>query len=469
VAVGCAGGQPFRIDCAAAGKRCVMTGEGATCRAPSADDCAAGSPPSCVDDVLRYCHDGRWASLDCSSQGASCDADSGRCVQVVAAGEGDCGACGCPTGPSGDEVCDGRDNDGDGEIDEDITCAPVPLIFFVVGDRPGTSREELEAQVARLDRTFAGDPEGAALGLRFTILDVVRLDVPAWVDPDEAAWAQMAQSERLHPKRDDFYIPIAMVGSIATGDVPKAGVATIPNGTCGGQRRGAANQIGVGLVMVADRRSPTTLAHEIGHFLGLCHTHADDADVTQRVVVDADGEPLDCAEACTSTGDGVCDTPADPGVESCAVDRACEVTCPGDQRPDPRNIMSYYTWCRRQFTAEQLALVRTSLWLRRGWHRCLRGLPDETCTCTPALRECPEAMSCWPHSGGDSCWLDGPLPPGAGPCTQHLECSLGALCIADPSASTCVRPCLLSQPGCTCVDVGLEHRMCKEDLGARAR
>ena len=127
------------------------------------------------------------------------------------------------------------------------------------------------------------------------------------------------------------------------------------------------------------------------------------------------------------------------------------------------------TETRRQFTAEQLALVRTSLWLRRGWHRCLRGLPDETCTCTPALRECPEAMSCWPHSGGDSCWLDGPLPPGAGPCTQHLECSLGALCIADPSASTCVRPCLLSQPGCTCVDVGLEHRMCKEDLGARAR
>ncbi|MCA9636511.1 MAG: hypothetical protein KC420_10840, partial [Myxococcales bacterium] len=451
VAVGCAGGVPFRIECGAAGKRCVMTSEGGLCRAPSADDCD-GEAPRCEEDRLRYCHDGRWQTLECRGLGARCDDAAGRCVLVEPAAVGDeCGACGCPAGPVGDEVCDGRDNDGDGEVDEGVACDPVPVIFFILGDRPRASREALEASLARVNQIFAGAGEGeGGLGLRFTLLDVIPIERSAWVNPDEAARAAMMRAEALHPKRDVFYVPVALVGALDIGDVPKAGLATVPNGVCGGRRRGAANQLPVGLVILADRRSSTTLAHELGHFLGLCHTHEGDADVVQRVVVDPEGEALACDEACRAEGDGICDTPPDPGVESCAVDRACAVTCPKGQKPDPHNIMSYYTRCRERLSAEQLALARTSLWLRRGWHSCFTGPPEESCPCTPGLGECPEGMSCWPHAGGASCWLDGPIPPGGGPCSQHLECSRESLCVTRGATSTCARACLVSGPGCTC-------------------
>jgi len=465
LAVGCVSGQTFEIDCTAAGKRCVMTSEGAVCRTPSADDCTDAAP-RCDEDTLRFCRDGRWETLDCRSQGGRCDSATGRCeVITAAASNGECGPCGCTSGPAGDEVCDGRDNDGDGEVDEDIDCDPVPIIFFVVGDRPGSSRIELEKEITRLDHIFAGDGDN---GLRFTLLDVVEVDRQDWVDADSAGFLTMAQAELLHPTRDAFYVPIALVGSIDRGDVPKGGVSTIPNGVCGGQRRGGPTQLPVGLVAVADRRSPTTLAHEVGHFLGLCHTHQADAEVVHSVVLGSDGERLECDATCTAEGDGICDTPADPGIEACTPDRQCELTCSGDEAPDPNNIMSYYTWCRQRFTGEQLALMRTSLWLRRGWHRCITAPAEQPCECTPGMRECPEAMSCAPHPSGATCWLDGPLPPGSGPCSSHLECSQEAMCILGAGVSTCARACLLSGPGCTCVDVRAEVRACREDLPALA-
>ncbi len=474
VAVGCVGGQPFRVDCGAASKRCVMTDEGAICRDRSDDECRDG-PPQCDADTLRYCRDGRWQSLDCRSQGARCDEASGRCLlEETASSNDECGPCGCTSGPVGDEVCDGRDNDGDGEIDEDVDCPSVPIIFFVAGDRPGSSRAELEGEIDRLNRTFADRGNGASDleggdadpgdGLRFSLLDVIPVERLDWIEPDEATFLTMARAARLHPERDAFYIPIILVASLGMGDVPKAGVATIPNGVCGGVRRASTAQLPVGLVAVADRRSPTTLAHEVGHFLGLCHTHQEDADVVRTITLSGDGEPIECAEACAAEGDGICDTPPDPGIQSCRPSRSCEVTCADEARPDPRNIMSYYTWCRRTFSAEQLALMRTSLWLRRGWHRCVTASADATCTCTPGLRQCPEGMSCSPHVSGSTCELDGPLIPGAGPCSSHIECSQESMCISGPGGPTCARACLRNGPGCTCVEVNAELRACHEDL-----
>ena len=46
-------------------------------------------------------------------------------------------------------------------------------------------------------------------------------------------------------------------------------------------RRGP-GQLPVGLVVVGRRRAPTTLAHELGHFLGLCHTHEVDPPLDGR-------------------------------------------------------------------------------------------------------------------------------------------------------------------------------------------
>lgn len=91
-----------------------------------------------------------------------------------------------------------------------------------------------------------------------------------------------------------------------------------------------------------------TLAHEIGHFFGLLHTHET-----------AVGRELVNGSNCESAGDRICDTPADPnlsltGLNGCTY-QALFTDPAGDvYRPDPSNIMSYApAACQRRFTKEQ--------------------------------------------------------------------------------------------------------------------
>jgi len=79
----------------------------------------------------------------------------------------------------------------------------------------------------------------------------------------------------------------------------------------------------------------TVLAHELGHFFGLLHTHE-----TFR------GRELADGSNCKIAGDLICDTPADPNLGAVDLD-GCTYTAnfvdfKGNQyRPDPTNIMSY--------------------------------------------------------------------------------------------------------------------------------
>ena len=145
-----------------------------------------------------------------------------------------------------------------------------------------------------------------------------------------------------------------------------------------------------------DRRS--TLSHEIGHALGLLHTHQFAAlrggsffsgavlpPIRRRFV-----EPVDRARrqlrfipprnvrTCSVTGDALCDTPADPRLRENqnyqeAIRPAPNCVYDGNQRdpwndeyanppagslpPDPANIMSYGRSCRLTFTREQIAVM----------------------------------------------------------------------------------------------------------------
>jgi hypothetical protein len=101
----------------------------------------------------------------------------------------------------------------------------------------------------------------------------------------------------------------------------------------------------------------STFAHELGHYFDLFHTH--------EACLDDNGIPhcQECADGsnCSSAGDLLCDTPADPGLGDGNVDRSCNYT--GTERdpcngapyiPDPRNYMSYSRHaCRNEFTDEQ--------------------------------------------------------------------------------------------------------------------
>lgn len=98
----------------------------------------------------------------------------------------------------------------------------------------------------------------------------------------------------------------------------------------------------------------SSLAHEMGHFFSLIHTHGSDNNEMTSELVDGSN--------CDTDGDGICDTPADPKLNSNNVDDSCnyigtQTDANGDlYAPDAGNIMSYAKkTCRTHFSTQQLA------------------------------------------------------------------------------------------------------------------
>lgn len=472
VAVVCAADRPSQIDCAATGQRCVDTEEGPACRAATAEACDPAEPPRCDGSELVSCFEGERQRLDCGTRGAICGRPPvgllpAACLQLrrpVPQPECD-DPCGCPE-PAADERCNGLDDDHDGFVDESGACPPVDLVVFVITDEDGQGShapEDVDAELARLQATFARDDD---FGLELRLVDVVRVTEPAWLVLDGDDLDAMVRSPTISRFREAFYVPIVLTDQVIVDGVPRPGLSTVPNGSCGGQRRVAGPQPLLGLVAVAKQRWPTTLAHELGHFLGLCHTHGDTFDVV--IPVDpGDDEARACVEPCTLEGDGICDTPPDPGPGPCAVGPECVVGCADGSTPAASNVMSYYPECRTDFSAAQAQLMRRSLALRLGWQRCAG---EGGCACEVGDGTCPEAMSCrrFQNDAGtyQRCVLDGPVVPG-GVCESSIECSEESQCIGqEDAASRCVRPCDDATAGCRCEVVeGVPHPICVEDLG----
>lgn len=108
----------------------------------------------------------------------------------------------------------------------------------------------------------------------------------------------------------------------------------------------------------------STLAHEIGHYMGLMHTHGGSS-----------GELVDGSN-CSQQGDLICDTPADPGLSG-LVDNACMYTGTAldannqPYQPDVTNIMSYSRKvCRTSFTTMQYAVINATYWSDRSYLQC---------------------------------------------------------------------------------------------------
>lgn len=96
----------------------------------------------------------------------------------------------------------------------------------------------------------------------------------------------------------------------------------------------------------------TVLAHELGHFFGLFHTHE-----TAR------GAELVDRSNCDNAGDLICDTPADPNLNlvslnGCTYEGNLTDSNGDSYNPDPSNIMSYApTNCTRNFSPGQNDLM----------------------------------------------------------------------------------------------------------------
>ncbi len=110
-------------------------------------------------------------------------------------------------------------------------------------------------------------------------------------------------------------------------------------------------------------KNGSTLAHEMGHYFYLRHTHNG-------------GDELVDGSNCSTAGDDLCDTPADPTLGSSNVDdNGCTYTgteqdANGDfYNPDVTNIMSYAPRaCRFSFSNDQLTRIR---WAAENWRNDL--------------------------------------------------------------------------------------------------
>jgi len=110
----------------------------------------------------------------------------------------------------------------------------------------------------------------------------------------------------------------------------------------------------------------STLAHEIGHYFSLLHTH----DTTNGIETVA-------RVGCNHLGDGFCDTPADPNLSS-LVNASCQYTgmlqdLYGEYySPDPSNIMSFSRKeCRNYFSQQQTQKMRTYFKTYRSYLYCI--------------------------------------------------------------------------------------------------
>ncbi|GGG59628.1 hypothetical protein GCM10010976_32990 [Bizionia arctica] len=127
----------------------------------------------------------------------------------------------------------------------------------------------------------------------------------------------------------------------------------------------------------------STLAHEMGHFFSLRHTHNG-------------GTELVDGSNCTSDGDYICDTPADPTLSYSNVTSSCnyvgtDTDANGDTYvPDPNNVMSYSRKeCRTLFSPEQYARLYATFQTTRNNFNCssfnIDFIADNTQTCENSL------------------------------------------------------------------------------------
>lgn len=113
-----------------------------------------------------------------------------------------------------------------------------------------------------------------------------------------------------------------------------------------------------------------TLAHELGHLFGLGHTHR--STNLDPVLANADGLDMACDRefvsratlldpscnfptGCLTSGDGFCDTPADPSPNGLLVRAADPLGVA--YNPERSNVMSYYTSSTQTFSQSQIDAI----------------------------------------------------------------------------------------------------------------
>lgn len=209
----------------------------------------------------------------------------------------------------------------------------VPIRVHVVEDSTGSTADSslIHSNIDALNSSFAN------INIEFSLCDTIHYFL------DEALFVldSTAESDLLTDTYNDPYtVDLFIVGNIDHRSA--AGYASL------GWRNGG------GYIVIQDHSfTDKVLIHEAGHYFNLLHTHDTDHGVE---LVDGSN--------CDTTGDLICDTPADPGLSG-NVNSQCEYTGTatdpnGDPyQPDVANHMSYaLNSCRNEFTPGQYDRMR---------------------------------------------------------------------------------------------------------------
>lgn len=263
----------------------------------------------------------------------------------------DHGACGCRLRPEDVPVVRARELAGVYDAEDDAVAGGatwiVPVAFHVVRRSDGSggpSPEELEQSYDDLQAAFAGS------GIEFCR--------PFGTDAilSDEYFETTTQSEIDDLREINAFagvIDVYFVDRLATGGIELCGISSF---TFSGGSQG----IVVRSSCTASGGNASTLAHEVGHYFDLFHTHETALGV-------------ECPDAsnCRNAGDLVCDTPADPQLGPGNVNAACQyvgaaadpcTTFGSGYDPDATNHMSYApSACRTSFTPGQHARMRATL------------------------------------------------------------------------------------------------------------
>ncbi len=229
----------------------------------------------------------------------------------------------------------------------------VPLTIHIVresGGGGGAETQQVAAAMIDLNRLFEGS------GIRFCHESPVQyVDDSALYD---GAWSAATLAGMMARHNVAGTINVYVIRDMVFNRMPlNCGTASLEG-----------PGIAVKLDCFGTPANPSTLAHEMGHFLSLAHTHCG--------AIRPGGRP--CVYG---SGDGIDDTPPDPGLRRGIAPHieydvteapSCTYIGPAPWDPDTRNVMSYSRPdCRSSFTQEQRdrmleALLPMLDGLRRG-------------------------------------------------------------------------------------------------------
>ncbi|WP_434425090.1 hypothetical protein [Nannocystis pusilla] len=287
-------------------------------------------------------------------------------------------ACGEPGEPSGEPggPCADDDECADGsacvssicvdarpvQVPDDLPWISLPLHAVRVSDDDGLrqcpiSPDEVarwvdEAnriyEVARIRFVFAADADGPDwTDVRSTLLN--RMEGNA-----DLAWlAEIAAGDAIARERPD---KVTVIFRYGPGPLPTGGGFSWTD-------YAFAAMPGFEATWLCGHQNILLFAHELGHYLGLAHTHAREYADLAAAEADYAGDPT------IFDGDGIRDTPPDPFVRD---ETQCDLAAnyrvlAGDELPLPRdNVMSYYDSPAMTLSPTQAMRVRQGALVRTG-------------------------------------------------------------------------------------------------------